>query len=166
MSALLMDESCRRCGSPTVLRTNRSTGETFVGCSTFPACRATRPASRPTRWAAISPSKRVVKAGGGDGFADVWKRDFFAWECNGKYKDLKAAYVHLLNYKDDLGNPPHLVVSDLDRIEIHTNFTSPSPVTMTVSLDDMAALVERARCRLRSLLTRRPGRGRNDEPFG
>ena len=64
--------------------------------------------------------KRVVKAGGGDGFADVWKRDFFAWE----YKDLKAAYVQLLNYTDDLGNPPLLVVSDLDRIEIHTCFTS------------------------------------------
>ena len=73
--------------------------------------------------------KRVVKAGGGDGFADVWKRDFFAWEYKGKYKDLKAAYVQLLNYKDDLGNPPLLVVSDLDRIEIHTNFTSLSPVT-------------------------------------
>jgi hypothetical protein len=41
--------------------------------------------------------KRVVKAGGGDGFADVWKRDFFAWEYKGKYKDLKAAYVQLLN---------------------------------------------------------------------
>jgi hypothetical protein len=50
--------------------------------------------------------KRVVKAGGGDGFADVWKRDFFAWEYKGKYKDLRAAYVQLLNYKDDLGNPP------------------------------------------------------------
>jgi hypothetical protein len=39
--------------------------------------------------------KRVVKAGGGEGFADVWKRDFFAWEYKGKYKDLKAAYVQL-----------------------------------------------------------------------
>jgi hypothetical protein len=46
--------------------------------------------------------KRVVKAGGGDGFADVWKRDFFAWEYKGKYKDLKQAYVQLRNYKDDL----------------------------------------------------------------
>ena len=52
--------------------------------------------------------KRVAKAGGGDGFADVWKRDFFAWEYKGK---------------DDLGNPPLLVVSDIARIEIHTNFT-------------------------------------------
>ncbi len=50
--------------------------------------------------------KRVVKAGGGDGFADVWKRDFFAWEYKGRDKDLKAAYVQLLAYKDDLGNPP------------------------------------------------------------
>ncbi len=30
--------------------------------------------------------KRVAKAGGGDGFADVWKRDFFAWEYKGKTK--------------------------------------------------------------------------------
>jgi hypothetical protein len=53
--------------------------------------------------------KRVVKAGGGDGFADVWKRDLFAWEYKGKYKDLEAAYLQLLNCKDDLGNAPQLV---------------------------------------------------------
>jgi hypothetical protein len=28
--------------------------------------------------------KRVSKAAGGDGFADVWKRDFFAWEYKGR----------------------------------------------------------------------------------
>ncbi len=83
--------------------------------------------------------KRVVKAGGGDGFADVWKRDFFAWEYKGKDKDLKAAYVQLLAYKDDLGNPPLLVVSDIERIEIRTNFTGLSPVVKTVTLDDLAA---------------------------
>jgi hypothetical protein len=59
--------------------------------------------------------KRVSKAGGGEGFADVWKRDFFAWEYKGPHKDLKAAYVQLLAYKDDLGNPPLLITSDLDR---------------------------------------------------
>ena len=83
--------------------------------------------------------KRVAKAGGGDGFADVWKRDFFAWEYKGQRKDLKAAYVQLLAYKDDLGNPPLLIVSDLDRIEIRTNFTGLSPVTKTITLDDLAA---------------------------
>jgi len=83
--------------------------------------------------------RRVEKAGGGDGFADVWKRDFFAWEYKGKKKDLKAAYVQLLAYKDDLGNPPVLVVSDLDRIQVHTNFTGLSPVVKVVTLDDLAA---------------------------
>jgi hypothetical protein len=83
--------------------------------------------------------KRVAKAGGGDGFADVWKRDFFAWEYKGKYKDLKAAYVQLLSYKDGLGNPPLLIVSDLDRIEIRTNFEKLSPVLTTITLDDLAA---------------------------
>ncbi len=83
--------------------------------------------------------KRVVKAGGGEGFADVWKRDFFAWEYKGHEKDLKAAYVQLLAYKDDLGNPPLLVVSDLERIEVRTNFTGLSPVLKVVTLDDLGA---------------------------
>jgi hypothetical protein len=83
--------------------------------------------------------KRVVKAGGGEGFADVWKRDFFAWEYKGHRNDLKAAYVQLMGYKDDLGNPPVLVVSDLDRIEVRTNFTGLSPVLKVVTLDDLAA---------------------------
>ncbi len=83
--------------------------------------------------------KRVSKAAGGDGFADVWKHDFFAWEYKGKAKDLRAAYVQLMGYKDDLGNPPLLVVSDLERIEIHTNFTGLSPVVKLVTLDDLAA---------------------------
>ena len=83
--------------------------------------------------------RRVEKAGGGDGFADVWKRGFFAWEYKGHKKDLKAAYLQLLNYKDDLGNPPLLIVSDLDSIEIRTNFTGLSPVLTTITLDDLAA---------------------------
>jgi len=83
--------------------------------------------------------KRVGKAAGGDGFADVWKRDFFAWEYKGRNKDLRAAYVQLMGYKDDLGNPPLLVISDLERIEIHTNFTGLSPIVKLVTLDDLAA---------------------------
>ncbi len=60
--------------------------------------------------------KRIVKAGCGDGFADVWKRDFFAWEYKGHRKDRKAAYLQLLACKDDLGNPPLRIVSDLDPV--------------------------------------------------
>jgi hypothetical protein len=82
--------------------------------------------------------KRVTRAAGGDGFADAWKRGFFAWEYKGKARDLKAAYVQLMGYKDDVGNPPLLVASDLERIEIHTNFTGLSPIVKVVTLDDLA----------------------------
>jgi len=68
--------------------------------------------------------KGAEKILGGDGFADVWKRGHFAWEYKGKHKDLKAAYRQLLQYREALENPPLLVVCDLDRFEIHTNFTN------------------------------------------
>ncbi len=83
--------------------------------------------------------KGAGKLAGGDGFADVWKRGFFAWEYKGKRKDLKAAYLQLQGYRDALENPPLLVVSDLDRIEVRTNFTGLSPVTKVVTLADLAA---------------------------
>ena len=35
--------------------------------------------------------KQVTKGGGGEGFADVWKRDFFAWEYRGKRADQESA---------------------------------------------------------------------------
>ncbi len=83
--------------------------------------------------------KGAEKLDGGDGFADVWKKGFFAWEYKGKRKDLKAAYRQLVDYKDALENPPLLVVSDLDRIEVRTNFTGLSPKTYIVTLDDLEA---------------------------
>ncbi|MGI8977579.1 MAG: type IIL restriction-modification enzyme MmeI, partial [Thermomicrobiales bacterium] len=67
--------------------------------------------------------KGASKSNGGQGWADVWYRGHFGWEYKGPKKDLGAAYDQLLRYKDDLENPPLLVVSDLDRIEVHTNFT-------------------------------------------
>lgn len=68
--------------------------------------------------------KGAKKSAGGDGFADVWKRGFFAWEYKGKHASLNAAYQQLLQYREDLENPPLLVVCDLDRFEVHTNFTN------------------------------------------
>lgn len=65
----------------------------------------------------------VSKTDGGQGWADVWMKDHFGWEYKGKHKDLKAAYNQLLNYRESLENPPLLVVCDLNRFEIHTNFT-------------------------------------------
>lgn len=50
--------------------------------------------------------KGAAKHGGGDGFADVWKKDFFGKEYKGKHKDLDAAYDQLLLYRDALESPP------------------------------------------------------------
>ncbi|MDO8684750.1 MAG: N-6 DNA methylase [Armatimonadota bacterium] len=65
----------------------------------------------------------ATKLGGGHGWADVWKRHYFGWEYKGKHKDLDAAYRQLQDYREDLENPPLLVVSDMDRIIVRTNFT-------------------------------------------
>lgn len=56
------------------------------------------------------------------GFADVWKKDCFAWEYKGKRKNLDDAYQQLLRYREALLNPPLLVVCDFDRFIIRTNF--------------------------------------------
>lgn len=57
------------------------------------------------------------------GFADVWKKDHFAIEYKRKGRSLSDAYLQLSLYREDLGNPPLLIVSDLRHFEIHTNFT-------------------------------------------
>jgi restriction-modification enzyme MmeI-like protein len=64
------------------------------------------------------------KTGAGDGWADVWRNGCFAWEYKGKHKDLDKAFAQLQRYAIALRNPPLLVVSDMEKIEIHTNFTN------------------------------------------
>ena len=81
----------------------------------------------------------VEKLGGGQGFADVWKRGCFGWEYKGNHGDLDAAYRQLLDYREDIENPPALVVSDMDRIRVHTNFTNTRPRIHEINLDDLAA---------------------------
>jgi hypothetical protein len=60
----------------------------------------------------------------GNGFADVWLKNHFAWEYKGKRKDLVAAYKQVSDYREALGNPPLLVVCDFERYEVHTNWTN------------------------------------------
>ena len=88
---------------------------------------------------------------GGQGWADVWKRGRFGWEYKGAHADLAAAYRQLLDYREDLENPPALVVSDMDRIEVHTNFTGTRPAVHVVTLDDLAEGGERTAEALRIL---------------
>ena len=75
----------------------------------------------------------------GGGWADVWKRGFFAWEYKGKRANLDASYVQLARYREDLENPPLLVVSDLNRIEIHTNFTGTVKKVYAIDLSSFAS---------------------------
>src|SRR3954468_9976749 len=69
--------------------------------------------------------KSLTKIGGSAGFADVWRRDRFAWEykTKGKYPDLRAAYQQLLLYREDLDNPPVMVACDIENYEVHIAFT-------------------------------------------
>ena len=80
------------------------------------------------------------KTRGGHGWADVWKKGYFAWEYKGKHADLDRAYQQLLQYRESLLNPPLLIVSDIDTIVIHTNFTNTVKRVVTLTLDDLLTL--------------------------
>ena len=75
---------------------------------------------------------------GGDGWADVWKRHCFAWEYKGKHADLDAAFAQLRQYALALENPPLLIVSDMARFRIRTNWTNSVSEKHEFALDDLA----------------------------
>ena len=79
----------------------------------------------------------ATKQSGGQGWADVWKKGCFAWEYKGKHADLDKAYNQLLQYREALQNPPLLIVSDLESIVIHTNFTNTVKQIFTLTLEDV-----------------------------
>lgn len=73
------------------------------------------------------------------GWADVWYRGRFAWEYKrkDKHKTLAEAYRQLQQYREDLGNPPLMVVCDISRFEIHTNFTGYKPEVHEIALGEL-----------------------------
>ena len=83
------------------------------------------------------------KDSGGDGWADVWKRGFFAWEYKGKLANLDAAFNQLRQYALALENPPLLIVSDLARFRIRTNWTNSVSETHEFALEDLTDAVNR-----------------------
>ena len=98
-----------------------------------------KPAAADPEGAFYTFEKGVKKTGGGDGWADVWMKGCFGWEYKRRHKDLNEAYRQLLLYREDLENPPLLVVCDMDRFEVHTNFTN---TAKEVHLFDLAGLAE------------------------
>lgn len=77
------------------------------------------------------------KTTGSEGWADVWKRHHFGWEYKGKRKDLDAAFAQLQQYAVALENPPLLVVCDMERFRIHTNWTNTVSEVHEFALDDL-----------------------------
>jgi hypothetical protein len=114
------------------------------------------------------------KAAGGEGWADVWKRGHFGWEYKGRRKDLNAALGQLQQYALALENPPILVVCDLDRFRIHTNWTNTVSQVHEIALEDLRdaavrqklkwVLSEPARLRPARPARRSPRRPRRSSP--
>lgn len=82
--------------------------------------------------------KGALKTGGGDGWADVWKRGCFAWEYKSPGKDLNAALKQLQYYVRSLESPPLLIVSDMYQIELHTNWTNTVQQVHRLQLEELA----------------------------
>ncbi len=81
--------------------------------------------------------KGASKTSGGEGWADVWRKECFAWEYKGRHANLDKAYNQLLQYSVALENPPLLIVSDMDRIIIRTNWTNTVQEQHHFALDDL-----------------------------
>ncbi|MBI1363153.1 MAG: N-6 DNA methylase [Proteobacteria bacterium] len=77
------------------------------------------------------------KTTGKSGWADVWKRGHFGWEYKGNGSNLDKAFAQLQQYAVALENPPLLVVSDMERIIIHTNFTNTVSQVHEIGLEDL-----------------------------
>tara|TARA_R100001244_G_scaffold86820_6_gene66432 strand:+ start:5443 stop:8355 length:2913 start_codon:yes stop_codon:yes gene_type:complete len=82
--------------------------------------------------------KGASKTGGGGGWADVWRKGCFGWEYKGKRKDLDTAFAQLQQYAIALENPPLLIVSDMDRFRIHTNWTNTVQEVHEFAIDELA----------------------------
>ncbi len=78
------------------------------------------------------------KTTGQRGYADVYKKGYFGWEYKGKKKDLNAAYSQLQQYAPALANPPLLIVSDIERFIIHTNWNDFVSETHAIELEDLS----------------------------
>lgn len=87
--------------------------------------------------------KGAAKVGRGRGFADVWKKDHFAWEYKRKNGNLDDALYQLIRYAPALESPPLQVVCDIERFRIHTAWTNTVPATYEIKLEDLADAAQR-----------------------
>lgn len=81
--------------------------------------------------------KGLQKSGGGLGFADVWKRQHFAWEYKKRRRNLGDALDQLARYALALESPPLHIACDTDQFRVVTAWTNTVPVSYDISLDDL-----------------------------
>jgi hypothetical protein len=91
--------------------------------------------------------KGAPKTGGGEGWADVWKKGFFAWEYKKKKRDLDKAMEQLSRYAAGLENPPLHVACDTYIFRIETRWTNEAPATYEFELEELADPVNLDRLR-------------------
>ncbi len=87
--------------------------------------------------------KGASKTSGGQGWADVWRKGCFAWEYKGRAANLDKAFDQLLRYSIALESPPLLIVSDMNVIRIHTNWTNTVQLVHEVALEELADATKR-----------------------
>ena len=68
----------------------------------------------------------------------MWKRYCFAWEYKGQCANLDAAFAQFRQYALALENPPLLIVSDMRRFRIRTNWTNSVSKTHEFGINDLA----------------------------
>ena len=91
--------------------------------------------------------KGAPKTGGGEGWADVWKKGYFAWEYKKKKRDLDKALEQLTRYAAALENPPLHVACDTHVFRIETRWTNELPAKYEFELEELADPANLARLR-------------------
>ncbi len=87
---------------------------------------------------ATASSAARASDGGGEGWADVWKRHCFAWKYKGRRLNFDAVFDQLRQYAPALENPPLLIVSDMAWFRIRTNWTNAVSETHKFTLEYLA----------------------------
>jgi len=76
--------------------------------------------------------------GAGGGWADVWKKGFFAFEYKKRRRNLDEAMVQLARYAAALEHPPLLIACDTIRFQILTTWTNLETKKYEFELEDLA----------------------------
>ncbi|MDJ0447300.1 DNA methyltransferase [Methylocystis sp. JR02] len=82
--------------------------------------------------------KGAAIVGGGDGWADVWKKGYFAWEYKKRKRNLDDAMAQLTRYAASLESPPLLVACDTIRFQIKTTWTNLETKKYEFELEELA----------------------------